>query len=146
MNAEAREHLLAHLLVDEGVVLHAYTDSLGYLTIGVGRLIDKRKGGGISHEEAMYLLDHDVTRIWHELVKRFPWVLSLDDVRQAVLANMAFNMGVPGLAKFVNTLAAVRRGDYSAAVNGMRRSLWYRQVQKSRSERLIRMMLSGEWE
>ena len=31
---------------NEGEVLHAYQDHLGFWTIGVGRLIDKRKGGG----------------------------------------------------------------------------------------------------
>jgi lysozyme len=43
-----REHLIAHLRREEGEVLHVYKDHLGYLTIGVGRLIDKRKGGCIS--------------------------------------------------------------------------------------------------
>jgi lysozyme len=37
---------------DEGEVLHAYQDKYGYWTIGVGRLIDARKGGGISVEES----------------------------------------------------------------------------------------------
>jgi lysozyme len=135
MTPDAREHLLRHLVVDEGVVLHAYQDHLGYWTIG----------GGISHEEALYLLENDVQRTWDALTKRWPWVLRLDPVRQAVLVNMAFNMGVPGLAKFVNTLGAVQRGAFSTAANGMRRSLWYRQVQRSRSERLIAMMITGQW-
>jgi GH24 family phage-related lysozyme (muramidase) len=74
MNAPARERLLAHLAVDEGCVLHAYPDSLGYLTIGYGRLIDRRRGGGITNAEALMLLENDVDRHWHELVHRFPWV------------------------------------------------------------------------
>ncbi len=37
---------------DEGEVLHAYQDSLGYWTIGIGVLIDKRKGGGITKAES----------------------------------------------------------------------------------------------
>lgn len=37
---------LASLLTsDEGRVPHAYQDHLGYWTIGVGHLIDRRKGG-----------------------------------------------------------------------------------------------------
>lgn len=31
------DKLTTQLIRDEGEVLHAYTDSLGYLTIGVGR-------------------------------------------------------------------------------------------------------------
>ena len=51
------ERLKSTLLKHEAEVSHAYEDSEGYLTVGVGRLIDKRKDGGISHTEAMYLLD-----------------------------------------------------------------------------------------
>jgi len=39
-----RAQLEQQLRRDEGEVLHEYKDSLGYSTIGIGRLIDKRKG------------------------------------------------------------------------------------------------------
>ena len=135
---------MTHLVVDEGVVLHAYPDSLGYLTIGCGRLIDKRRGGGITYTEAMLLLSNDIDRHWNDLVERMPWVLTLDEVLQAALANLSFNLGVEGLSKFVNTLAAIKRGDWPAAANGLRNSRWFLQVQKSRSERIIYMILTGE--
>lgn len=142
MTPVAREHLRRHLLVDEGLRLFPYKDTVGKLTIGIGRNLDDV---GISAVEAQILLDNDIERTWSALTQRFPWVLRLDDARQAVLLNMAFQMGVSGLAKFVNTLGAVQRGAYSTAANGMRRSLWYRQTQRSRTERLIGMMLSGEF-
>ena len=48
---------LAQLLeAREGRVAHAYIDSEGYTTIGVGRLIDKRKGGRLTDREIDYLL------------------------------------------------------------------------------------------
>lgn len=143
MNAAARDTLLSHLVVDEGVILHAYQDHLGYWTIGAGRLIDQRRGGGISYSEAMYLLGNDVDRTERQVVDRFPWVAHLDSVRQVALFNLAFNLGVEGLAKFVNTLAAVQRADWPAVGNGLRASRWYRQVQKSRSERIISMLVNG---
>ncbi len=145
MKTETRERVTAHLLVDEGVVLHAYQDSLGYWSLGCGRLIDKRRGGGISYSEAMLLLEHDIDKHWDDLVERMPWVLTLDEVRQACLANLSFNLGVDGLVKFTNTLAAIKRKDWPAAARGLRASKWYTQVQRSRSERLIAMMLTGEW-
>ena len=46
---------------DEGVVEHAYIDSEGWTTIGVGRLIDKRKGGRLRDDEIEYLLQNDIT-------------------------------------------------------------------------------------
>lgn len=144
MNTRSRETLLSHLVVDEGVKLHAYQDHLGFWTIGIGRLIDGRRGGGISYAEALYLCNNDIDAKWAELTQRLPWVLTLDDVRQVALCNLAFNLGVDGLAKFVNTLAAVKRGDWSSAASGLRNSLWYRQVQRERSERIIYMILTGE--
>lgn len=144
MNTESRELLLSHLVVDEGVVLHAYADSLGYLTIGVGRLIDKRRGGGISYAEALLMLNNDVERHWKELTERMPWVLMLDDVRQIAVLNLAFNLGIEGLSRFVTTLAALKHGDWTAAARGLRNSLWFKQVQRSRSERIIQMILTGE--
>src|SRR5690606_761789 len=98
---------------DEGEVLHAYTDHLGYLTIGVGRLIDKRKGGGISRDESAYLLANDIKEKSAELDRRLSWWKRLDDARRGVLLSMAFQMGVDGLLTFKNTLAMIERGDYA---------------------------------
>lgn len=143
MNADSREALLAHLVVDEGVVLHAYQDHLGYWTIGAGRLIDKRRGGDISREEAIYLLNNDVERHWRELLERFPWVEWMDEVRQVAMANLAFNLGVEGLSQFKDTLKAAEQGDWEDVARGLRTSLWFRQVQPSRSSRIISMFLTG---
>lgn len=141
----ARERLIAELVVDEGVVLHAYQDHLGFWTIGAGRLIDKRRGGGITYAEALYLLKNDIDKHWIGFTDRHPWVLDLDEVRQVALCNLAFNLGIDGLTKFRNTLAAIERGDWEAAASGLRASLWFRQVQPSRSGRIIAMILTGEW-
>ena len=87
--------LLARLLVkEEDFVPHGYLDHLGYLTIGIGRLIDKRKGGGISEEEAIYLLANDINKIAAKLDIALPWWKGLDEVRRVVLMSMAFQMGV----------------------------------------------------
>jgi lysozyme len=145
MNASARDQLLAHLAVDEGFVSHAYQDHLGYWTIGYGRLIDKRRGGGITHDEARYLLGNDVDRFERAVLVHFPWVEMLADVRQVALFNLAFNLGIEGLSKFVTTLRAIQEGDWGVAAAGLRRSLWYQQVQRSRSERIIAMIQTGEW-
>ncbi len=54
-----RESAKAQLRADEGVRESAYTDSLGYLTIGVGRLIDARVGGKLWPDEIDYLSTQD---------------------------------------------------------------------------------------
>lgn len=136
------EVLLAELERDEKYVRHAYKDSLGFWTIGIGRLIDQRRGGGISRAEALFLKRNDVARGRQELDDAAPWWRDLDDVRQRVVQNMTFNLGVGWIKAFPTTVAAIRRGDWRAAAAGMRGSLWAQQV-GARAERLAKMMETG---
>lgn len=131
--------LTEELVRDEGEVLHAYQDSEGYWTIGVGILIDPRRGGGITREESRYLLANRIAEKMAELDKALPWWRSLSPNRQRVLLNMAFNLGLEGLLGFNNTLAAMKRGDYEAAALGMLRSKWHQQV-GARARRLAAIM------
>lgn len=128
----------------EGRVAHAYQDSLGYWTIGIGHLIDRRKGGRLPDHIIDALFDHDLREHTEPLYRALPWIVRLDDVRRAVLIDMAFNLGVAGLLTFKVTLACVRDGDYEQAARNMLRSKWASQV-KTRATRLARMMQTGEW-
>jgi lysozyme len=139
-----KDKLTRQLRRDEGEVLHAYQDHLGYWTLGVGRLIDIRKGGGITSEEAAYLLSNDIDRKQAELVKQLPWTTTLDEARFGVLMNMAFQMGVKGLMGFKNTLAMIKDGEYEAAADGMLNSLWAKQTPE-RAKRLSEQMRTGIW-
>lgn len=139
-----RDDLARQLRRDEGVVEHAYIDSEGWTTIGVGRLIDKRKGGRLRDDEIEFLLQNDITEKTVELMRRAPWVADLDDARQGVLINMAFNLGVSGLLGFRKTLALIEAGDYAKASVEMLDSKWARQV-KGRATRLSEQMRTGEW-
>jgi lysozyme len=130
---------------DEGEVLHAYQDSLGYWTIGIGILIDKRKGGGLRPEESIFVFENRLRLVNEEIDKRIPWASKLDPVRRGVLINMAFQMGVGGLLGFENTLAMIEKGDYQGASKGMLNSLWAKQT-RARAQRLSNQMKSGEWQ
>ena len=130
---------------DEGEILTAYKDHLGFLTIGIGRLIDARKGGGISKEESSFLFQNDLKRKRAEVRKALPWFDNLNEARQGVLLNMAFQMGTEGLLGFKTTLALIERGDYDAAARNMLNTLWARQTQ-NRAKRLSAQMATGEWQ
>lgn len=136
------EEFLDQLTRHEGFVPNAYQDSLGYWTIGIGRLIDKRKGGGISKLEAQYLLRNDVDKAAKQLDDRLPWWRTLTPNRQAVLLNMTFNLGIGGLLGFKNTLEMVRTGNYEGAAKGMLASKWAKQV-KGRATELAEQMRKG---
>ena len=129
---------------DEDEVLTEYKDHLGFSTIGIGRLIDKRKGGGISREESAYLLANDIMRFSKELDGRLPWWKSLSDARRGVILAMAFQMGVDGLLKFVNTLAAIKAGQYDKSADGMLQSMWAKQTPE-RAKRMSEQMRLDQW-
>lgn len=131
--------LKARLVVSEGKRNKVYKDTLGIDTIGVGRNL---RDVGLSDDEIMYLLDNDLKRVFADLDKRLPWWRQLDEVRQSVLADMCFNMGINKLCSFVNTLRKVQAGDYLGASLGMLDSLWAKQV-KGRADELARMMRTG---
>jgi len=138
-------NLESQLRLDEQEVLHAYQDHLGFWTIGVGRLIDKRKGGGISREEAALLLRNDIQRTTGAIQENIPWFEKLDTVRQAVLLNMAFQMGVGGLLGFRNTLKLIEDGKYVHAAAAMLQSKWATQTPE-RAKRLATQIRTGEWQ
>lgn len=136
--------ILKLLSLHEGRVAHAYQDSLGYWTIGVGHLIDKRKGGKLPEHIIDALLEWDIKEHWDELVRRAPWVLELDEVRQAVFLDMAFNLGVTGLLGFHTTIKLARMRKFVSASVQMLDSKWATQV-KGRAVRLSKMMETGQW-
>ena len=138
-----KKQLTKELRRDEGVVPFAYQDHLGYWTIGVGRLIDKKKGGGLTDAEIDFLLSNDIDRFEKQIIDALSWYSRLDDVRQRVLVNMAFNLGIGGLLGFKNTLAMIERGDYAGAAKGMLNSKWAMQVGE-RAKRLATMMETGK--
>lgn len=136
MSSALEEQLLRH----EGMRLDMYIDSVGVRTIGIGRNLE---AVGLRNEaEARFLLRSDINAVRAELREQLPWFEALDPVRQQVLTNMAFNLGVRGLRNFSKTLAFVRTGRFSDAADEMLRSQWAEQVGQ-RSEELSEMMQKG---
>ncbi|MDX8408920.1 MAG: glycoside hydrolase family protein [Mariprofundales bacterium] len=122
----------------EGLRLKPYQDTVGKLTIGVGRNLDDV---GISEEEARYLLANDLRQIQHELHKQ-SWFAALNSARQMAITDMAFNLGLPRLLGFSHMITAIETSDYARAASEMLDSRWARQV-GSRAEELAEMMRGG---
>jgi lysozyme len=138
------EELTKQLRRDEGVKPFAYPDHLGFWTIGVGRLIDARKGGGLREAEIDMLLANDIDDRVQALKEALPWFQDLSDARQGVLLNMAFQLGTAGLLAFTNTLAHVRAGRYEDASKSMLQSKWAQQT-PLRAMRLAQQMEDNQW-
>lgn len=139
MNLEAlKDQLVQH----EGLRLKPYKDTVDKLTIGVGRNLDDV---GITEAEAMLLLDNDIKRVVADLDRALPWWRHMSKTRQLVLADMAFNLGLPRLKGFKNALEAMAEGRYDEAAHEMMDSRWARQV-GHRAIRLARMMATDKQE
>ena len=54
-----REALRSSIILSEGIRLKPYKDTVGKLTIGVGRNLEDV---GLSYSEVMLMLEHDVCR------------------------------------------------------------------------------------
>jgi len=126
---------------DEGEVLHAYQDHLGYWTIGYGRLIDKRRGGGITQREAEFLLDSDISRVVDQLATRTDFLSHPEGVQHALI-NMAFQLGVNGLMSFRKMWGHLDLREYEAAADEALNSRWAQQTPE-RAKRVTDMMRSG---
>jgi lysozyme len=135
-----RVRLAAQLRLHEGVEHKPYKCTAGYLTIGVGRNIEER---GLSDDEIDYILNNDVNIATDELVDTFDWYADLSDVRQRVVVDMVFNLGMPRFKQFQNMISAIEAGDWSEAAAQMMDSRWAKQV-GARAERLRDMMETGE--
>jgi len=160
-----RKKLGAELVRDEGERLRVYRCTAGKRTVGVGRNLDDVGISaaetamlgitvascialGIDQVQSRTLLDNDIVRCEGDLDRALPWWRILNPVRQRVLLNMCFNMGIgrvgkTGLLSFTNTLARIQRGDFAGAAAGMRASKWHDQVGK-RALRLEAMMETGK--
>lgn len=123
-----RDDLKDSLKRHEGFDPGAYQDHLGWWTIGYGRLIDKRRGGGLSQQEAEYLLDNDIEARITALSQRIEWFQRLPPRKKLALANMAYQLGVNGVLGFRRMLAALKRGDWSAAQREALDSRWAKQT------------------
>ena len=153
--------LLDQLVLHEGLELLPYKDSLGIDTIGIGRNLEHRGLSeaelahigkdisdicewGITKEQAYYLAENDIKIVEEEVCKAHPCVVELDEIRQRVIIDMAFNMGVPRLNKFVKMWKAIDEQDFAEAKVQMLDSRWANQV-GNRAVRLSNAMETGEW-
>ena len=156
-----RDELVKMVALHEGIVLSVYQDHLGINTVGIGRNLDDRGitdgellfmnktiddvyDNGLTEEEAYYLCMNDIAIVEKELLDSKPIVNQLNDVRQMVLVDMAFNMGVPRLKLFKNMWLAIEKVNYPLACAEMLDSKWANQVGK-RAVRLSEAMKNGEW-
>ncbi len=140
--------LETELRVDEGYRLKLYKDSVGKWTIGIGHNIDDL---GLSPAIVTAIFAEDVAAVEAMLDKYFAWWRQLDEVRQRVVINLAFNLGPqlgqeethPGLLKWTTTMGKIQAHDFAGAADAMlANGRWVSQV-GPRAQRLADRMRKG---
>lgn len=124
----------------EGLSILPYPCPAGHLTIGYGHNLEN----GISKETAEFILREDLYNAVEAVSKQVPGWQKLNEARQFVLVDMAFNMGIQKLLTFKKFLAALQKKDYSTAAKEMLNSRWAGQVGR-RAKELAEMMKKGEY-
>ena len=119
------DKLKASLLAHEGFKSAPYTDSEGYITIGIGRNISSNP---LTIDEA-WLLSKP---FMDDAIEHAPLLIhnwdTIGDARQNVLIELVFAMGLPKVLKFQQMRAAVDAGDWAKASSELLDSKWAQQV------------------
>ena len=132
----ARDLIIRH----EGLRLMPYKDTVGKLTIGVGRNLDDM---GISPDEAMLMLDNDIARAY-DYLEKYPWFTGLAEGRKAACINLMFNLGQTRFAGFKKFIAAMAAKNYVLAGDELKSSKWHGQV-KIRGPEIVNLIVNEEW-
>lgn len=136
------DRLISDLKRDEGWRASAYKDHLGFLTIGYGFLIDERRGGELPPRIAEAWLKHAAEIRWAQLTRLHPWLRDQPEDVQCALGNMAYQLGVAGVGKFKNMLAALEAGDRQHAAREALESTWAHQTPE-RAKRVAILIRGG---
>lgn len=127
--------MLHQLGIDEGNRPKPYKDTVGKLTIGIGRNLDDV---GLSPNEIEFMARNDIERAAGILDRIISEWRTFTEPRQQALINMAFNLG-NRLAGFDQMLSALRMHDWEQAAHEAENSLWAKQV-GDRAKRIARMI------
>jgi lysozyme len=147
------------LSLNEGNKPKVYKDSKGNRTIGIGFNLEdsanqkflKREGIDInelfdgrklSENETRTLYNHSLTQAFKDAQSYDPNFAKRPEAVKMTLVDMAFNLGLTKLNKFVDMKAGLKNNDYNVAADEMIDSNWYKQV-KSRGPRMVQVMRSA---
>ncbi|XVU26739.1 glycoside hydrolase family protein [Actinoplanes sp. CA-054009] len=139
---------------------HVYPDTKGIPSVGVGFNLTRPDARekitavganydavlagtqNLTQQQITTLFEADFTRAVKTVQRHIRTYATLSSVRQAVLIDMAYNLGPAGFAEFKNLINAVNAGNWEAAARAMTNSLWYKQV-KTRAVQNVKLMRAG---
>lgn len=173
-----RARLVDQLILHEGLRNRLYRCSSGKLTIGVGYNVDDRGVGplrqvlrrsitvreletsGLGRDEALLVLDADITFFEEQIRERIAAYELLNDPRKRAVIDFVFNLGTTRAAQFKSAIEALKLAVHEPDLRAQRAffhevawhamdSLWARQVDDGlagtygRADRVADMMRTG---
>lgn len=141
------------LRYDEGFREKPYYDTEGFPTIGIGKRLGPK---GTPLSAYGFTVPLEVAEVWARVESRSvaaqlasnaaiaPAWRNLDETRRDALVNMAYQMGVSGLAGFRKMLAHIAAGRYAEAAKEGKASKWYTQTPE-RAQRVLDVLSSGTY-
>ena len=120
-----REILKDDLILHEGYRSKPYVDTVGKITIGVGFNLDDNGLPSKIIEELLDMTMKEAIENAQSFIRNFD---DLSDNRKAVLANMAFNLGLNRFRGFKRLRTAVETSQFDLAAMEMLNSHWAKQV------------------
>lgn len=108
-------------------------------TCGFGFTKGVGPGTRMSLAFATKRLEDEVVDHAHDLDRLIPSWNVMPLFAQSVLVDIIYNLGYDRLRKFVNTLDAFKNHDWTEAANGLRNSIWFKQVGARGKELVARL-------
>jgi len=135
MIGRARKMLERH----EGRKYVPYRCSQGFWTIGIGYnyqvnplpadiKVYLRTHGRITDEMIDRLFTKSLSDAIGACVRQYPAFATFSENRRLALVDFMFNLGPGRVAKFVNTNRAINEGRWNDAAEGIRKSLYWKQL------------------
>ncbi len=117
------------LRLHEGFAPYPIFDpSRGRQIVGIGHVLDASplpdEMYPMTEDRAMQLLRSKVETLKATLQARFSWFQMMDEVRQRVVVDMVFHLGVPTFRTFTTLIRALESGNYGEAADEIRCTIW----------------------
>lgn len=162
--AKFREKLNAMIDRHEGNRLKVYRCQAGHKTISRGWNMDANplpknirdylaKNGRITPEMSDELMTIAIDRAISDCYRLFPEFDTFTDNRRMALIDFVFQLGLSRSSQFIHTIAAINRGHWEDAAEGIRKSLYWKQLggdppgtddgKLERPEEIALMILNG---
>jgi lysozyme len=133
---------IGHNITDKGLprAINAFLDEHGYIT----------------EEHVNLLFATDIMDAMSACLRLYGQFNTFTEARKAALIDFVFNVGYGTAQTFKRTNAAINGGNWDTAAEGIRRSLYYRQLggdppgtddgKLERPEEIAAMIKTGEWQ